>query len=403
MNDRILIYASAFLRSMAVGSLKIFLGFYILALGMNNGDLGVIVSAGLFGVMAGTLAASTLGDRFGRRRSLALLLLINMGGAIGLYFFSDFVSLAVVCFLGMINGMGKERGAAVALESAALPQTADAKQRTRVFAWYNALIDIGQAVGSRMGALPVLLRDHGVGSLDSYRYTFVAYAVIMAAALLCTLMLSPQVELGERKEKVRLTPEAKKIIVGFSALSWLDSFGSGFIVGSLFTVWIAKRFNVDEDTIGWLMLAGNVANAISHFGAAWLSERIGLVNTMVFTHIPSNLFLMALAFAPKFEWAVVLYLARELLVEMDVPTRQSYLVSVVKPEERSAASGYVGVARNLGWASAPNLAGWAMDLFKGTVSAVGPAPVVIAGTLKIIYDLALWRSFRNIKPPEENS
>ncbi len=291
----------------------------------------------------------------------------------------------------------------MALESAALPQTGPTEDRTRMFAWYNALIDIGQALGSGMGMLPPLFRTWGVEYAQSYRWMILIYAAMMTVALLCTLLLSRRIELEHPPQRTRLSPQAKKIVTNFALLSWLDSFGSGFIAGSLFSVWIAQRFHVDETWVSRLMVAGNIANAVSHFGAAWLSRRIGLVNTMVFTHIPSNIFLISIAFAPGFGWAAVLFLLRELLVEMDVPTRQSYLTGVVRPEERSAAAGYVGVARNLGWAAAPNLAGMTMDLFKGTVAAVGPAPVVIAGALKIIYDLALWRSFKNIKPPEEQS
>ena len=400
MRDRVLIFGGAFCRATAAGTLKVFLGFYLIAIGLTHGELGVVVSAGLAGVMLGTLTASFLGDRIGRRKSLILLLLINLGGMAGLYFLSDFASILIIGFLGMVNGMGKERGAAVALETAALPQTAPEQNRTKVFAWYNALIDIGQSVGSLLGGLPVVLRHRGMGMLESYRVMILVYCGLVILALLCVVLLTRKVELGEGVRRSKLSPESRKIVTGFAALSWLDSFGSGFIAGSIFSLWLSLRFGVAEDAVSLLFFCGNIANAISHFGAAWISRRIGLVNTMVFTHIPSNVFLMSLALAPDFAWAIGLYLARELLVEMDVPTRQSYLVGVVKPEERTAASGLVSVARNLGWACAPTLAGWTMSLFKG-IATVSPAPVIIAGGLKIVYDLALWRSFRNVKPPEE--
>jgi MFS family permease len=395
MRDRVLIYASVFLRCTAIGSLKVYLGIYLITLGLTENQLGIVVSAGLGGVMLGTLAASFLGDRLGRRQSLALVALLNVAGVGGLIFLNDFGSILAIAFLGMINGMGKERGAGVALENAALPQTTTDTDRTRAFAYYNVVMDVAHGLGAVLGMLPAFLREQGVAGLDSYRITLVVYAALMALSMAAALLMTRKVELGERKPVATLTPETRKIVLGFAALSWLDSFGSGFIAGSILSVWISATFHVGEAAIGALYLGGSVANAISHFGAAWLSKKIGLVNTMVFTHIPSSLFLIAMAFAPTFVLAAVFYMARELLVEMDVPTRQSYLAGVVKPEERTAAAGLVAVARNLGWAAAPTLAGYVL---KWSLFA---SPLVMAGALKIVYDLALWRSFRNIKPPEE--
>lgn len=395
MRDRVLICASAFFRCTAVGSLKVYLGLYFLALGFDEHQLGIVVSAGLAGVMLGTLVASFIGDRLGRRRSLAALVLLNLGGTAGLAFFSDFLSILAVAFLGMVNGMGKERGAAVALENAALPQTTTDADRTKAFAYYNVVMDIAHGLGAVLGILPAVLRDSGTPGLESYRITLAVYAGLMALSLAAALLMSRKVELGERRPIAKLSPEARKIVLGFASLSWLDSFGSGFIAGSILSVWITTTYPVDEKSIGLLFLAGSAANAVSHFGAAWLSRKIGLVNTMVFTHIPSSLFLISMAFAPTFALAAAFFLARELLVEMDVPTRQSYLAGVVKPEERTAAAGLVAVARNLGWASAPTLAGLVM---KGGVLI---SPLIVAGAVKIVYDLALWRSFRTIKPPEE--
>jgi MFS family permease len=403
VSDRKLIYAGVFLRSTAVGSLRVFLGIFLVARGLTEGETGVVVSAGLAGMMLGTLAVSFFGDRVGRRSSLAGLLALNVAGAAGLLLLDGFWPILAAAFLGMVNGMGRERSAAVALDSAALAQTAEGQDRTGAFARYNVAIDLGHALGSLLGGLPALMRGLGSDPMESYRAAFGVYGALVLGGLGCALLLSRRIEAAEPPPKTVLTPQARRIVLGFAGLSWLDSFGSGFIAGAILSMWISRAFGVDEGAVSILFFLGNLANAVSHYGAAWLAARIGLVNTMVFTHIPSSFFLIGMAFAPGFWTASALYLARELLVEMDVPTRQSYLAAVVRPEERTAAAGLVGVARNLGWASAPWLAGHAMQLLKSAAAAVSPAPLVIAGAIKILYDLALWRSFRSVKPPEERS
>jgi MFS family permease len=398
VNDRFLIYAGVFCRSTAVGSLKVFLGLYLLAAGLGENRLGIVVSAGLIGVMAGTLAASFLADRLGRRRSLVVLIVLNLSGAVALMFLSEFWPILLVSTLGMINGMGKERGAALAIESAALPQTGSDEERTLIFARYNVVIDLGHALGAILGTMPQWLETRQIG-IERYSYALAAYAGLMALAAIAALCLSKRVELETPAASARLSPESRNVVLGFAALSWLDSFGSGFIAGSILSVWLASRFGVGELAIGLLYLGGSMSNAVSHYGAAWLSRKIGLLNTMVFTHIPSSGFLIAMAFVPEFWMAAALFLARELLVEMDVPTRQSYLTGIVRPQERTAAQGLVGVARNLGWAISPAIAGALLEAFRGAL-AFG-SPLVLCGAFKIVYDLALWRSFRTLKPPEE--
>jgi predicted MFS family arabinose efflux permease len=324
-----------------------------------------------------------------------LLLIINLSATGALLFLDDFASILIISFLGMVNGMGKERGAAVALESAALPQTATEADRTKVFAWYNVVIDVGHGLGAAVGALPALLQQNGLAELESYRLTLGAYGAFMTLALLATLMLSKSVELGERKQAAALSPASKKIVLGFAALSWLDSFGSGFIAGSILSVWISETYHVGVEAIGALYLAGNIANAVSHFGAAWLSKKIGLVNTMVFTHIPSSLLLVTVPFAPNFPVAALLFLLREGLVEMDVPTRQSYVMAVVRAEERTIASGITHLVRLGSWAVAPAFAGVMMrGLALGT-------PLFVGAGMKIGYDLLLYAAFRRHRPPEE--
>jgi MFS family permease len=198
-----------------------------------------------------------------------------------------------------------------------------------------------------------------------------------------------------RASRHNITPATKKVVVKLAGLFSLDAFGGGFLTDALVAYWFFRRFGVAEASLGVLFFAVHLLNAASHLGAAWLARRIGLVNTMVFTHLPSSLFLIAAAFAPSVKWAVLLFLCREALVEMDVPTRQSYVAAVVLPHERTFASGIANLARNVFWAAGSSVAGFFMQ------SVAFSAPLVIGGGAKIGYDLLLYRAFRKIKPPEE--
>ena len=287
MTDRRILYVAAFLRALATGMLGVLIGIYLATLGLPAGRIGVIVGLGLAGGAAATAAAMFLGDRVGRKRFLIALALLGILGTIGFLALADPWAIAAAAFIGMLNGMGRDRGAALALEQAVLPATANDRERTRVMAWYNVLQDAGHALGSLCAGIPVLLR------------------------------------------------------------------------------------------------------------AAWLAGRIGLVRTMVFTHIPSSLLLVTVPFAPNFAIAAVLFLLREGLVEMDVPTRQSYVLAVVKPEERTVASTVTALVRLGAWAIAPSFAGLFMQ---GSSIA---APLWIGAGMKITYDLLLWRAFRSRHAPEE--
>jgi predicted MFS family arabinose efflux permease len=213
------------------------------------------------------------------------------------------------------------------------------------------------------------------------------------------LLLSPAVEIANPSMLAPLlttiAPESKRIVAKLTALFSLDAFGGGFLTDALVAYWFFRRFGVAEHDLGFVFFGVHVLNACSHVVAAWLARRIGLVKTMVFTHLPSSLFLMAVPFAPSFQWAVLLFLCREALVEMDVPTRQSYVAALVKPTERTFASGITNLARNLFWAIGSGVAGAMMQVL--TFS----APLMVGGGAKVVYDLLLYRSFRLLKPPEE--
>jgi MFS family permease len=427
--DAALIGVAAFVRSTTIGVTGVTLAIYLAALGLTATAVGVIVGAGLAGAATATLAQSVCADRIGRRRTLiALAILTSLGFvAIALTRTSGLMTLAPIAFFGMLNGMGRDRGAAAALDQAILPGTTSEDRRTWMLAWYNLSLDAGHALGALGGAAPsVLSRLLGMSALDSHRVTFLVCAGAVAASIACYALLTESVELKHRTEVLCHTRPAQAetpveqnfssvhhaqshehaqlhaqrthaLITRLTLLFGLDSIGGGFLNTSLVAYWFFERFAMSEGRVALLFFAARVLNAASHVAAAWLAKRIGLVNTMVATHLPSSLFVMLVPVAPSAAVASALFLAREALVEMDVPTRQSYLMAIVRPEERTLASGVTSVTRNLGWAVGPSLAGVLMQ------QVALSAPLYVGSALKIAYDLILYRSFRNIRPPEEES
>ncbi|MFQ5814742.1 MAG: MFS transporter, partial [Anaerolineae bacterium] len=236
--------------------------------------------------------------------------------------------------------------------------------------------------------------------IASYQLTFGLYAVLNLLGAVLYLFLSSNIEVVRPASPIaaattRISPESRKVVTKLAALSGMDSFGGGFLSSALIAYWFFRRFGVSEESLGPLFFAVRLLNAGSYLVAAWLARRFGLLKTMVFTHIPSSLFLMAVPFAPSFSWAVACFLARESLVEMDVPTRQSYIVAVVQPNERTFASGITNLTRNVAWATAPSFAGYFMQHLALA------APLFAGGGIKIVYDVLLYGAFRRLKPPEE--
>jgi len=395
MNDRRLIYAAACLRALATGMAGVLLGLTLARQGFSAAAIGAVLSAGLAGATLALAIVTWAGDRLGRRRCLVALSLAGAAGGLGAAWVSEPWAMAAAAFVGILNGMGRDRGAALVLEQAILPATTDDAGRTGVFARYNLLTDIGHAFGALLAAAPALLAALGMDETEAHRAMFLLYAALLAAGAPLALALSPAAETGATGARRPVSPQSKKIIWKISGLFAIDSIAGGFLGSALLSYFFFERFAVSAALIGGLFFAARVLNALSHLGAAWLAERIGLVNTMVFTHIPSSLLLAAVAFAPSFGVAALLFLLREGLVEMDVPTRQSYVMAVVAPEERTWASGVTHLVRLGGWAVAPSFAGWLMQ------AASLAAPLFIGAGMKIAYDLLLWRAFRRLKPPEE--
>jgi len=397
--DRAIINLAAFLRSFGVGLMGVVLGIYLSRFGYSAFQIGAVLAIGLAGSACATTLVGIAADRVGRKRFLVLLSILTALGGLSLYALPRFPLLLVMGLVAMLNGTGTERSAIFALEQAVIPGLGSDKRRTWNLAFYNVLIDGGGSLGALGTGLPLILQRHfDLPLLRSYQLLFVGYSALYLIVSGLYLLLSPAVEVDvasslERSGKIN--PDTKRIIGRLTALFSLDSFGGGFLTDALVSYWFFRRFGLSEHDLGIVFFVVHLLNALSHLGAAWLARRIGLVNTMVFTHLPSSLLLIAVPFAPSAKVAILLFFAREALVEMDVPTRQSYVAALVAPTERSFASAVTNVARNVCWAIGSVIAGVLMQ------DLAFSAPLIVGGSTKITYDLLLYKSFRRVKAPEE--
>lgn len=397
MSDRRLLFAAAFLRSVAMAMVGPLLGFHLAALRFDDATIGAVVSAGLAGAAAATAWVTFGGRALPRRTALLAVTALSVGGGIVAAIASGPWVVGAASFLGMLNGMGRDRGACLVVEHAMLPETGAAADRTRTFAWYSVLQDAGAAVGALCAALPALLRETaGMDTLPSLRASMGAYAALVTLGAVPYVLLSRGIAAAPLRPIGRLSAESRGVLTRICTLFAIDSVAGGFLTSAFLALFFRRQFGADESVVAALFFGKSVLNAASHFGAAWLARRIGLVNTMVFTHMPASVLLVTVTFAPNFAVAAALYLLREGLVEMDVPTRTSYVLAVVRPEERTFASGVTQMVRMGGWAVAPAIAG----ALAGSADSLAPA-LWTGAAMKIAYDLLLWAAFRNVRPPEE--
>lgn len=402
MRDASLIYVAAFLRSTAVGLIGVILAIALTEAGVSLAGTGLVIGAGLAGIAVMTAVVTFAADRLGRRRTLIALAALTMCGYIAAAAVTRIAWLLPAAFAGMLNGMGRDRGPAGTLEQAILPETTDAAHRTWVLAWYNLVLDSGHALGGLAGIVPTLLAAHaGLSLADAHRWTFYMCAGGAAAGVVPYALLSNRVEVAALPAAAAPPPDedrrTRSAIAKLALLFGIDSLGGGFLSSALIAYWFFQRYGFSEQQLAVLFFAARALNAVSHVAAAWMARRIGLLNTMVLTHLPSSLLLMAAPAAPSGALAAALFLGRESLVEMDVPTRQSYVMAIVPPHRRTYASGVTNLTRTIGWAIGPPIAGVVMQN-------VGLAvPLFIGGSLKIAYDIILYRSFRHLRPPEEST
>lgn len=377
------------------------LGIFLFRTGLSSFTIGLVIGVGLAGAALATVVVTFAADQLGRRNSLLVFSLLSSVGGLALALLPSLPVLLCLAFVGMLNGTGTDRSAAQALDQAIIPGLVPDTKRTWSLALYNVLLDGGGSLGALAAGLPIVLEHRlGYSALGAYKVMFLAYAALYLLVAAAYLFLSPAAEVGvpaSSKLASAISPRAKKTVAGLTALFSLDAFGGGFLTDALVAYWFFRRFGVPEHDLGLVFFAVHILNAGSHLGAAWLASRIGLVNTMVFTHLPSSLFLMAVPFAPSFKWAVALFLCREALVEMDVPTRQSYVAALVGPNERTFASGVTNLARNVFWAVGSAVAGFLMQ------SLTFSAPLLVGGGAKVTYDVLLYGAFRKLKPPEERT
>jgi MFS family permease len=390
------LYAAAFLRALAIGMMAVLLGLYTARLGFSAPQIGAVLSSALWGAALAALLTLLVGHRFRQRTLLMALTALPALGAAVLLAAEAFTVVLVAAFVGMFNVHGRDRGAIPILEQALLPLTSTDQERTRAFALYNVLLDAGYAGGGLLAALPTLFESAlGLSTVEAMRIAIALFCMLYGAAAILYARLPAVIPRAESVGLRQLSPGSRPIVAKISGLFFIDAFGGGFIGSALLAYYFAEQFQVSAAHVAILFAAGRVLSALSHFAAAWLARRIGLVNTMVYTHIPSSLLLFTIVATDTFWIAALLFLLREGLNEMDVPTRQSYVMAVVRPEERLAAAGATSLVRSGGWAAAPVFAGMLMQ-----AGGLG-LPLVFAGVTKIAYDLLLWREFRKVKPPEE--
>jgi MFS family permease len=404
--DGWLLFGTRCARLFAYGLFSVVLVLYLRALGLNEGRIGLLLTLTLLGDTAISLWLTTTADRLGRRRTLlAGAALMALAGAV-FALSGDFWLLLLAATVGVISPSGNEVGPFLSIEQAALAQTVPDARRTAVFAWYNLAGSLATAAGALCGgALTQLAQGFGVTGADSYRPVAVAYGAVGVLLAAAFTRLSPAAEVpatdaptvsaGAAKPRLGLH-RSLPVVLKLAGLFALDAFGGGFVIQSVVAYWFHVRFGAEPATIGAIFFGANLLAGVSALAAAAVARRVGLVNTMVFTHLPSNVLLLLVPLMPA-EWlAVLVLLLRFSISQMDVPARQSYTVAVVSPDERSAAAGVTGVARSVGAAISPLLA----VLFVGSAPLMG-LPFFLAGGVKIVYDLLLYRAFVALRPPEE--
>jgi len=394
--DGWLLFATCGVRSLAYGFLSVILGLYLDAVGLSATAIGWIFTAALAGCAAMTILITASADSFGRKLLLidGALMMALAGCVFALS--NDPILLAIAAIFGTISPSGKEVGPFLSLEQAILPQTTSDQQRTAVFSAYNLVGSFAGALGALTVSLPSFF---SLTALAGYRFLIWSYVVSAILLALLFALLSLQVEAKKKTEsrasKVGLH-KSRDIVAKLAGLFALDAFAGGFIVQSIVAYWFYLRFKTDLNSLAGIFFGTNFLSALSFLAAPAIARRFGLLNAMVFTHLPSNFLLLFVPLMPTLELAVIMLLVRNSLSQLDVPTRQSYTMAVVDVDERAASAGILSVARNAGAAVAP--------LFTGAILAVPTLglPFLLAGGLKIIYDLWIFAVFRNVKPPEES-
>src|SRR5216684_1562833 len=404
--DGWLLFLTRFIRLFAYGSLSVVLVFYLIGLGLSEAQTGTLLTLTLVGDTVVSLYLTTRADRIGRRRMLIVGAVLMVAAGVIFSITHNLLLLIIAGTIGVISPSGNEVGPFLSIEQAALSHVVSQRSRTEVFAWYALTGSVATAMGALFGGTVThALQRSTMTPVGSYRVVVVLYAALGVLLAYSFTRLSPEAEVSLPQEGSALPGtiasffgigHSQRVVIKLSSLFALDSFAGGFVVQSLAAYWFYLRFGVNPGTLGVIFFWANIFAGISALLASRLASRLGLVNTMVFTHLPSNILLILVPLMPNLKLAVLVLLVRFSISQMDVPTRQSYTMAVVRAEERSAAAGITGVARTMGAAISPLFVGF-MFARPSWIN----APFFIAGTLKIVYDLLLYKEFVAIQPPEE--
>lgn len=395
-----LLFTTRIIRMFCYGFLSVILVLYLSEIGLTEQQAGLLFTFTLAGDAGISLLLTTRADAFGRKRTLLIGAFLMVAAGVVFLMTNNIVILIIAAIIGVISPSGNEIGPFLSVEQAGLSQLVPDKLRTNVFAWYNLTGSFSTAVGALAGGwLAQLLQSAGWSAFDAYRYILTGYAVGGVLLAVMFLQISPAIEVRERAtdtKKVLGLHKSKRVVFKLSAFFALDAFAGGLIVQSMIAYWFHVRFGVDSGILGSIFFGANILAGLSSLLAVKVAEKFGLINTMVFTHIPSNILLILVPLMPSLPLAIGILLLRFSISQMDVPTRQSYTMAVVAPDERSAASGVTAIARSVGASLSPALTG----LFF-SIPALLSMPFFLCGGLKIVYDLLLWREFSAVKPPEE--
>jgi MFS family permease len=404
--DGWLLFVTRFARLFAYGSLSVILVFYLVGLGLSEAQVGLVLTLTLVGDVIVSLYLTTRADRVGRRRMLIVGSILMAAAGLAFASTSNLIFLVIAGTIGVISPSGNEVGPFLSIEQAALSHIVPAAARTEVFAWYTLAGSLATALGALCGGGLVQALEHtAITHVQSYRAVVFLYAALGAALAFLFLRVSTSVEVSPTSNgpapssslaSIFGIARSRNVVLKLSGLFALDSFAGGFVVQSFAAYWFYLRFGVQPAALGAIFFWANVFAGISALLATRLAARIGLIRTMVITHLPSNILLILVPLMPNLSLAVSVLLLRFSISQMDVPTRQSYTMAVVPAEERSAAGGFTGVARTTGAAISPLLAG-----FLFARPSLINVPFFIGGTLKIIYDLLLYKLFVAVRPPEE--
>lgn len=396
-----LLFTTRIIRMFCYGFLSVILVLYLSEIGITEQQAGLLFTFTLAGDAGISLWLTTHADAFGRKRTLLIGALLMVAAGVIFLMTNNIVILMLAAIIGVISPSGNEIGPFLSVEQASLTQLLPDNMRTKVFAWYNLTGSFSTAIGALAGGwLAQLLQSAGWSAFDAYSYILTGYAIGGALLAVMFLQLSSAIEVRQQTtdtKKVLGLHKSQKVVFKLSAFFALDAFAGGLIVQSMIAYWFHVRFGVDSGILGSIFFGANILAGISSLLAVKVAEKFGLINTMVFTHIPSNILLILVPLMPNLPLAIGVLLLRFSISQMDVPTRQSYTMAVVAPDERSAAAGVTAIARSVGASLSPALTGF----FFG-IPALLSTPFFLCGGLKIVYDLLLWREFSQVKPPEES-